>query len=350
MKKLVRSEINLFNKHGKDFEPVLLDNISLDDIQESVEVIHGYLVREEIGQTPTGIEKLVENLSGQKFILKAFDVGLEEIGRIEIRMIQMLKGMKACPNLTDFFYYNKKLHMIINYMPYSLKTMIYEDNLSIQNIKKIMIRITHILKHLHDQSIIHGDIQPLSFRLTPNNIPSTIITNFQCSRIISTDYIPQKQQPINYRAPDIIQGKQTSKQADLWSLGCLFYELIMKKPLFDVESLDIVVIQQLHLFKYQHLKETVINKIIEELYYKFSPNFLTKLGLSTKAAKYPVNHVLQTYKQLVMSTINDEIMCIDKWKQEDKENCIKLLYGLLNHDPNKRFDCMTILKSPFLQE
>ncbi|CAL5971088.1 Kinase [Hexamita inflata] len=350
MKQLARSEINLFNKMGSDFEPIIPNNISLDDIQETVEVIHGYLVREEIGRTPTGIEKLVENLSGQKFIIKAFDIGLEEIGRMEIRMLQMLKGMKASPNLTDFFYYNKKLHMIINYIPYSLKTMIYEENLTIQNIKKIMIRITHIIKHMHDQNIVHGDIQPQSLKLTPKSIPSMIITNFQCSKIMSTEYTPQKQQPIHYMAPELIQGKQTSKHTDLWSVGCLFYELIMKKPLFNVESLDIVVLQQLHLFKYQHLKDTVINKITEELYYKFSPNFLTKLGLSTKAAKYPVNHVLQAYKELVMITINDEIMCINQWKQEDKDNCVKLLYGLLNYDPNKRHNCMTILKAPFLQE
>ncbi|CAL5988424.1 Kinase [Hexamita inflata] len=349
--KIPQQKANIFQK-VQTVEPMMMQPIIIDEDfineHEEQETIHGYVVREIIGQTPTGVEMLVENVIGQKFILKAFDEGIEDIGRMEIKLLQILKGKKAV-NMTDYFFYNKKLHMVMNYIPYSLQNMIYEQNITLKDIKKIMLRITNIIKYMHDQNILHGDIQPQSFRLTPNNIPSMIASNFQCARILSVDYVPQKLQPVHYRAPEIIQGKQSSKNTDMWSIGCLFYELIMKKPLFDVESLDNVVVQQLHLFKYQHLKAPVINKIEEEMYYKFSTSFLKKLGLSTKAAKLPVYHVYQTQKQF-WPTINDEILCMEKWKQEDKENCIKLLYGLLNHDPNKRLSCDAILKSPFLQE
>jgi len=40
-----------------------------------------------------------------------------------------------------------------------------------------------------------------------------------------------------YRAPEILMGKKEySLGVDIWAIGCIFYELITKKPLFMGDS------------------------------------------------------------------------------------------------------------------
>ena len=40
-----------------------------------------------------------------------------------------------------------------------------------------------------------------------------------------------------YRAPEIVLGQKVySTAVDVWSVGCLFYELAHRKPLFSGES------------------------------------------------------------------------------------------------------------------
>jgi cyclin-dependent kinase len=42
-----------------------------------------------------------------------------------------------------------------------------------------------------------------------------------------------------YRAPDILMGsKKYSTSVDIWSVGCIFAELVNKKPLFSGASED----------------------------------------------------------------------------------------------------------------
>ena len=40
-----------------------------------------------------------------------------------------------------------------------------------------------------------------------------------------------------YRAPEILMGaRHYSTSVDIWSLGCIFFEIIMKRPLFMGDS------------------------------------------------------------------------------------------------------------------
>jgi serine/threonine protein kinase len=51
-----------------------------------------------------------------------------------------------------------------------------------------------------------------------------------------------------YRPPDVLMGSKTySTSVDIWSTGCIFAEMVTKKPLFPGTSNDD---QLLKIFKY----------------------------------------------------------------------------------------------------
>lgn len=40
-----------------------------------------------------------------------------------------------------------------------------------------------------------------------------------------------------YRAPELLLGaSEYSTPVDMWSVGCIFYEIVSKRPLFDGDS------------------------------------------------------------------------------------------------------------------
>lgn len=93
------------------------------------------------------------------------------------------------------------------------------------------------LEHLHLRSIIHRDLKPANIllqgdtpRLTDFGISRILKTTSQSSSIAGT--------PV-YMAPETFDGKR-SAQADLWSVGVVFYELLTGRlpyPQADLSSL-----------------------------------------------------------------------------------------------------------------
>src|ERR1700730_9968375 len=93
------------------------------------------------------------------------------------------------------------------------------------------------LEHLHLRSIIHRDLKPANIllqgdtpRLTDFGISRILKTTSQSSSIAGT--------PV-YMAPETFDGKR-SAQADLWSVGIVFYELLTGRlpyPQADLSSL-----------------------------------------------------------------------------------------------------------------
>lgn len=64
-----------------------------------------------------------------------------------------------------------------------------------------------------------------------------------------------------YRAPELLYGtKKYTEAIDLWAVGCIFAELILKKPLFPVSEvfkwLDLVSVTLVAGFLYLNPKPT----------------------------------------------------------------------------------------------
>ena len=247
------------------------------------------------------------------------DLENEGIPSTALREITILRELQH-PNiieLKDVICNNNKLYLLFEFAEYDLRKYLEEfehKNLEEETIKSFLYQILDALAYCHSKKIIHRDLKPQNILLTKNL--KIKIGDFGLARVFSIPIRPYTKEVLTlwYRAPELLLGiNEYSTPVDIWSVGCIFAELVIKKPLFkgDCEFEQIMKI-------YSILGTPKIedwNEIVNLPYYsnKF-PNFSPKKI--------------------------EEIVKLDS-------NGINLLKAMLQYDPNKRITAKQALLHPF---
>lgn len=137
--------------------------------------------------------------------------------------------------------------------------------LSEEHYKFILFQMLSGIKHLHSANVIHRDLKPSNIII---NKDSTIkIIDFGLSRSYDpnmTEYVVTRW----YRAPEVVLSpKEYEHKMDIWAIGCIMVELIIKEPLFRADD-------YLHLIK---LMVTTLNVPDDDLsIYKYGKKMIKK--------------------------------------------------------------------------
>ena len=108
-------------------------------------------------------------------------------------------------------------------------------------ILQILCDCFHGLQCLHSQSIVHRDIKPQNLFLRDGRVKIGdlgIAATFTASTVQQTCT-----GTVQYMAPEVIKGEPYAFSADVWSLGCVAYEMMWRKPLFNKGSYSELVTQ-----------------------------------------------------------------------------------------------------------
>ena len=173
------------------------------------------------------------------------DVDTEGIPSTALREIAILKKINH-PNIVriqDIALSDKKIELCLEYCPFDLRKYVdaFRDNTKIYNLKTIKTIMYQILKatdHLHSKKILHRDLKPQNILICDQTL-ITKIADFGLSRVYSIPIRPYTKEVLTlwYRAPELMLGlNQYSCGLDMWSVGCIFAELFLKKPLFTGDS------------------------------------------------------------------------------------------------------------------
>ncbi|EAR97232.2 cyclin-dependent kinase-like Serine/Threonine kinase family protein (macronuclear) [Tetrahymena thermophila SB210] len=170
------------------------------------------------------------------------EIGDEGIPSTALREISCLKALDH-PNvvkLVDVVYIMKKnkLYLVFEYIDYDLKA--YQKKIGKipeQTVKSYMHQILKGIEHCHSRRIFHRDLKPQNILV--NNKGDIKIADFGLGKIfgIPLNTITHEVETLWYRAPEILLGdKLYSLPVDVWSIGCIFAELIIGHPLFHGDS------------------------------------------------------------------------------------------------------------------
>jgi serine/threonine protein kinase len=95
----------------------------------------------------------------------------------------------------------------------------------------------------HCNRIMHRDLKPQNILVGQDGLLK--IADFGLARAFSVPLRPLTQEVVTiwYRAPEIFLGSpEYTIAVDMWSVGCIFYEMIKLVPLFqaseDIEMID----------------------------------------------------------------------------------------------------------------
>ncbi|MDO4888526.1 MAG: Stk1 family PASTA domain-containing Ser/Thr kinase [Actinomycetaceae bacterium] len=116
---------------------------------------------------------------------------------------------------------------------------------------QIVVGVLSALEYSHHEGIIHRDIKPGNVMLTPD--AKVKVMDFGIARAIADSSATMTQTnsvvgTAQYLSPEQARGEVVDARSDLYSAGCLLYELLTGKPPFTGDSAVAVA--------YQHVSET----------------------------------------------------------------------------------------------
>ncbi|XP_031846271.1 cyclin-dependent kinase 20 [Nomia melanderi] len=213
-----------------------------------------YVIIEKIGEGAQGIVLKAydtvadKHVALKKLLLKNIENSISTSIMREIKILQQLKHHNII-KLLDAFPVGLDFIMVFEYMPISLWEIIKDNEIVLTSVqvKMYMKMILEGIAYVHEKNIIHRDLKPANLLINEKGILK--IADFGLGRLMWTDMCrPYSHQIATrwYRAPELLYGARYYTSAiDMWSIGCIFGELLNKSPLFpgetDIEQLAIVL-------------------------------------------------------------------------------------------------------------
>eukprot|EP00298_Acanthocystis_sp_HF-20_P011768 c19563_g1_i2.p1 GENE.c19563_g1_i2~~c19563_g1_i2.p1 ORF type:complete len:346 (-),score=99.48 c19563_g1_i2:1063-2100(-) len=292
-------------------------------------ILEKFEIKKRIGKGAYGyVWRVVEKKTGQVFALKkifdAFQNSTDAQRTFrEVKFLQQLKDHENIVKLFDIYKADndKDLYLVFEFMDTDLYAVIKANILEVVHQHYVIYQLVKSLKYLHSAGVIHRDIKPSNLLL--NNECLLKVCDFGLARYVKsednpilTDYVATRW----YRAPEILVGSTNYTTAvDMWSVGCIVGELILKRPLFTGSStmnqLEIIV----ELLGYPSQQE------IESIQSPFAATMLASV------------------KRKATPSWADRFPGVDP-------QALDLMQKLLAYDPSKRLSAEECLKHPYLEE
>jgi len=279
----------------------------------------------KIGEGTYGVVyKAVVISTGEIVALKKIRLEHETEGvpATAIREIALLRELNH-PNivrLLEVVHTTNKLHLVFEFLDQDLKR--YIDSVFVVEpllAKSYMFQLLRGLYFCHCRRILHRDLKPQNLLIDKNGVLK--IADFGLAISFCVPLRPYTHEVITlwYRPPEILLGMPGySTPVDIWSTGCIFAELLTKKPLFPGDS------------------------EIDQLFKIFSilgtPNEELWPGV-TKLPDYKDTFPLWKKKSLEKSL---------GFQVED--SALDLLEKMIIYDPSKRITTKDALKHPYFNE
>jgi len=217
-----------------------------------------YTLLGPIGSGAYGVVcKAVDKANGEKVAIKKLgDVfAHRELAKRTLREIKILrhfdhdniiriKDILPPPSLDDF----RDVYIASELMDTDLHQIISSPQpLTDYHCQYILCQVVSALEHVHAANVVHRDLKPSNLLL--NESCDVKLCDFGMARgveegneaLFMTEYVATRW----YRAPEMmLSSSKYSKAVDVWSLGCIFAEMLRRTPLFPgkdyIEQLNLI--------------------------------------------------------------------------------------------------------------
>jgi serine/threonine protein kinase len=214
----------------------------------------------------------------------------------------------------DVILIDSDIYIIMEYINNNLYEFYCKNILSKSQIKIIMYNLLKQIYYLHKINIIHCDLKPQNILI--KNVFKLKICDFGLSMLLKDGEknIYNEIVTLNYRSPELLNDYEYSnKPLDMWSVGCIFSELLERDILFTPSNSN----------KLKKFFKSLSDK-------KFNPKINKSGGIVKK-------HKIQYQKKFTFK-IKDDLVANN------------LINKLLEIDPNKRISAIQALRHPYFSD
>ena len=307
-----------------------------------------YIAQNFLGRGAFGVAYLIKSEeTGINYVNKTISLeSLEEEDRKKVMNEAILLKMIDHPNIIKFkevFKVNKpfkELNLIMEYANGGDISKKIKEQMPKHFEEKLLIdwftQLCSALQYIHDKKIIHRDIKPANIFL--NDLGQIKLGDFGVSKNLeslkmATTFIGS----MNYLAPEIVEGKNYSFEADIWSLGVTFYELMtFKKPFegnFPAVYLKIVKdkVEPITDFYSKEFRNVIYNMLNKDPSKRLTAKEILKLGF--------IKNRMLSYLQEKRFNFKDSFALIKnyqklKYKKKNTNNYNYNNYNILKTNAN----------------
>ena len=160
-------------------------------------------------------------------------------GLVEVKLLQTLNSkydsdIYPMVRMLDNFIFRNHLCLVFELLNVSLYELIRQNQfrgLSVQLVSIFTKQILTAMVALHQSRIIHCDLKPENILLEDATSPNLKVIDFG-SACFDNQAVYTYIQSRFYRSPEVILGLPYKLSIDIWSLGCIVFELFIGLPLF----------------------------------------------------------------------------------------------------------------------
>ncbi|KAF8407528.1 hypothetical protein HHK36_006662 [Tetracentron sinense] len=201
---------------------------------------------EKIGEGTYGVVyKARDRVTNETIALKKIRLEQEDEGvpSTAIREISLLKEMQHgnIVRLQDVVHSEKRLYLVFEYLDLDLKKHMDscpEFAKDPRIIKMFLYQILRGIAYCHSHRVLHRDLKPQNL-LIDRRTNALKLADFGLARAFGIPVRTFTHEVVTlwYRAPEILLGsRHYSTPVDVWSVGCIFAEMVNQRPLFPGDS------------------------------------------------------------------------------------------------------------------
>ena len=254
---------------GKDDDAGPVDNKFLTDLSD-VKKVGRYEIMEQLGKGSMGVvflgrDPYIKRNLAIKISRPAADVAEEMAERYRERFFTEAQsvGRLLHPNIVAIYdagMYKDFCYMTMEYIegPTLNKFCRKDYLLPVTNVLEIMFIACKALDYAHKKGVVHRDIKPSNIMLDKSG--HIKITDFGIAQIKTEQTTSQGiiGSP-SYMSPEQVRDKPIDNKSDIFSLGCVFYELLTGEQAFPGDN-DFAV-----MYKIAREEPVPLQKIRQEL-------------------------------------------------------------------------------------
>ncbi|CAB3977211.1 cyclin-dependent kinase 1-like [Paramuricea clavata] len=199
---------------------------------------------EKIGEGTYGIVYKARNLITRKLVaLKKIRLECEDEGMpsTSLREISVLKELEH-PNIVQLqrvVYEEDKLYLVFEFLTMDLKKHLDTTSgfLDKMLVKSYLYQILTGMLFCHTRRTLHRDLKPQNLLIDDSGVIK--LADFGLARAFGLPIRAYTHEIVTlwYRAPEVLlNSPRYSTAVDQWSIGCIFAELVTKRPLVAGDS------------------------------------------------------------------------------------------------------------------
>nr|XP_012148516.1 PREDICTED: serine/threonine-protein kinase Doa isoform X1 [Megachile rotundata] len=275
-----------------------------------------------------------------------------EAAKLEINALEKIatkdpEGQHLCVKMLDWFNYHGHMCIAFEMLGLSVFDFLRDNNYQpypLEHVRHIGYQLCYAVKFLHDNKLTHTDLKPENILFVDSDYES-IYNNKKrkdIRRVKRTDirlidfgsatFDHEHHSTIvstrHYRAPEVILELGWSQPCDVWSIGCILFELYLGITLFQTHD------NREHLAMMERILGTIPHRMARKTKTKYFYHGKLDWDEKSSAGRY----VRDNCKPLHRCMLSDD---------EEHRQLFDLIQKMLEYEPSQRIVLKDALAHPF---